>query len=76
MPVAAAGPLAEFIKEDIYVSDVTSAQVSLASEADIAAAKKHYEETGDIHLFTEPEPEEETGEEGPKRRGLFGLFKG
>ena len=59
MPVGAAGPLSEFIKEDIYVSAVTSAQVSLATDEQIAAAKAHYAELGDDHLYikddTEPE---------------------
>ncbi len=55
MPVGAAGPLSEFIREDIYVSAVTSAQVAPASEEDVAAAVEHYEKTGDVHLFKAPE---------------------
>ena len=37
-PVGKAGPLAQFITEDIYVSSVTSKQVSLANEIDTSAA--------------------------------------
>jgi PTS system glucitol/sorbitol-specific IIC component len=35
-PVGKAGPLAQFITEDIYVSSVTSKQVALATEAEAA----------------------------------------
>ncbi len=72
MPIGAAGPLASYIKEDIYVSAVTSAGVSLATKEDVEAAKKYYEETGDEHLFKVEEPA--SGREEKKKGGLFGLF--
>lgn len=76
MPVGAAGPLAEFIKEDIYASAVTSAQITLASEEDIAAAKAHYAETGDKHLIDGGVAKTEEKEEPEKKKGgLFGIFK-
>ena len=37
-PVGKAGPLAQFITEDLYVSSVTSKQVALANEEEAAAA--------------------------------------
>lgn len=37
MPVGKSGPMAQFITEDIYVSAVTSNQVSLADESEAAA---------------------------------------
>lgn len=39
-PVGKSGPLAQFIKEDIYVSGVTSAQISLADGSAPAAQEK------------------------------------
>ncbi len=38
MPVGKSGPMAQFITEDIYVSAVTSNQVSLADESEAATA--------------------------------------
>ena len=43
MPVGKSGPLANFITEDIYVSAVTSKQISLADEADVEEAAKAVE---------------------------------
>ena len=40
MPVGKSGPLANFITEDIYVSAVTSKQISLADEADVEEAAR------------------------------------
>ena len=39
MPVGKSGPLANFITEDIYVSAVTSKQISLADEADVEMSR-------------------------------------
>ena len=39
MPVGKSGPMAQFITEDIYVSAVTSKQVSLADGAEAPAAE-------------------------------------
>ena len=64
MPVGPAGPLAEYIKEDIYASAVTSAQVSAATPEQIAAAKAHYAELGDDHLYeADEEPRDEAENE-------------
>lgn len=38
MPAGKSGPMAQFINEDIYVSAVTSKQVSLADESEVSAA--------------------------------------
>ena len=37
MPTGKSGPMAQYIKEDIYVSAVTSKQVSLASESEVSS---------------------------------------
>lgn len=39
MPVGQSGPLAKFIKEDIYVSDVKEVNLSYADDADVAPAQ-------------------------------------
>ncbi len=72
MPIGAAGPLAAYIKEDIYASAVTSAGISLATEEQVAAAKKYYEEKGDEHLFKVQQSHD--SQEEKKKGGLFGFF--
>ncbi len=72
MPVGAAGPLASYIVEDIYASAVVSDGIRLATEEEIAEARKHYEETGDEHLFMAGEPE--TSQEEKKKGGILGRF--
>ncbi len=43
-PVGKAGPMAKYITEDIYVSGVTSKQVSLADASEVAAAQSVQQE--------------------------------
>ncbi len=43
-PVGKAGPMAKYITEDIYVSGVTSKQVSLADASEVAAAQNVQQE--------------------------------
>ena len=45
-PTGASGPMAKYITEDIYVSAVTSKQISLADEADVEEAAKAVETSG------------------------------
>ena len=45
-PVGKSGPMAKYITEDIYVSAVTSKQISLADEADVEEAAKAVETSG------------------------------
>ena len=62
MPVGPAGPLAEYIKEDIYASAVTSAQVTLATPEQIAQARAHYAALGDDHLYEAEDMEQQEEE--------------
>ena len=58
MPVGKSGPMAQFIKEDIYVSAVTSKQVSLAESAEGAAGR--FADSGSAPAASE-EKKESTG---------------